>query len=631
MVYRARQVSTERIVALKIMRSPWEDHGESTKRFMREIRIQTRLNHPNLVKIIEGGIHENVRFLATELIEGGTLRNLCTAAEDSSNGDATNKGGMEESKVSGLVENIAAGLANLHEQGIVHRDLKPCNILITRSGIAKISDFGLSRGDHDTAMTRANQIVGTINYLAPEVLSGQSHAPPTDLFALGLITYELLTGTLPFRGRNIPEWIQLITECKPDPLSKRSPKCSAGLARLTMQLLRKVPEERPTASEVLSSLRGINPEEVQLASPLLAVAEALPRATLAPRVVTNAADSPSASSVSAGESPAPKEELSPRDLARLFEGYRFVRVLGKGGMGVVYEAVRSGSGERVAIKLIRPDILAHPTAVARFQREAKVLAGLMSTRIVRLLDSGCKGQWPYLVTEFLKGEDLAVRLKNQGPIRFVEGMSIFRAVAEGLAELHGHGIVHRDLKPSNIFITRSGSPRILDLGVSRQEGLTTLTTKGAFLGTLLYAPPEMLEGQAATSASDIFQFGAIFYEAFTGRRDFRSEDAAEHLVSRLSGQRAAASSAQSVTDVFRQCMRVDPGERYPNGAALFRALHGLEAGPRSRESVPGNGKKILSWLRRGIHAGSWILVILLVLATAITLMLLPELMRRTGL
>ena len=208
--------------------------------------------------------------------------------------------------------------------------------------------------------------------------------------------------------------------------------------------------------------------------------------------------------------------------------YDIVRIIGRGGMGTVYEALNTTIGKRVAMKFIDAGTAHNADTVARFQREAQAASAVESAHIVEIFDSGIseRGQ-PYIVMELLRGEDLGHRIKRCGRLDLPEALHVTGQILRGLYRAHKAGIVHRDLKPDNIFLVdRDDDPdfaKILDFGISkvRRGGDTpmhTLTRQGTVLGTPFYMSPEQAQAQPDVDArSDLWSVGAILYECLTGR------------------------------------------------------------------------------------------------------------------
>lgn len=190
-VYRGLDLRLDRPVALKIMDSRYAGDHQFMTRFQREARAVAKLKHPSLVAVYDQGVDGAHPFLVMELVEGGTLRELLVE-----------RGPMPPHAVAAVLGPVLDGLAVAHNQGLVHRDVKPENVLISDSGEVKIADFGLVRAIAEAKITSTSVILGTAAYLSPEQVSTGDAGPASDVYAAGILTYELLTGTTPFTGDN---------------------------------------------------------------------------------------------------------------------------------------------------------------------------------------------------------------------------------------------------------------------------------------------------------------------------------------------------------------------------------------------------------------------------------------------
>lgn len=207
--------------------------------------------------------------------------------------------------------------------------------------------------------------------------------------------------------------------------------------------------------------------------------------------------------------------------------YRIERLIGRGGMGAVYEATNIAIGKRVALKFLDRDAAKDADAVARFQREAEAAGVVESAHIVHIFDSGSSEDGrPFLVMELLSGEDLRSRLKREGRLPVADAIHITGQVLRALARAHAAGIVHRDLKPDNVFLCRRDDDptfvKLVDFGISkitrRETTLDTLTRRGVVLGTAFYMSPEQAQAlRDIDGRSDLFSVGAILFEALAGR------------------------------------------------------------------------------------------------------------------
>ena len=263
--------------------------------------------------------------------------------------------------------------------------------------------------------------------------------------------------------------------------------------------------------------------------------------------------------------------------------YEIVSRLGAGGMGEVWKAHDTRLGRFVAVKVLTGSN--EPEARRRLVREAQIASKLTHPNIATLHDVGTERDVDYLVMELLQGETLLDRLAK-GPLPPPEAFRVGHEIATALAHAHSLGFVHRDLKPSNIFLTASGT-KLLDFGLARSapsaagtdaSGLETasaLTTPGTVLGTAGYMSPEQVRGAPADSRSDVFSFGAVLYEALSGRRAFAGDTAVESLHAILRAEPPPLDTrggASGLAPLLGRCLAKDPADRFPSGVELAAAL-----------------------------------------------------------
>jgi len=254
-VYRARDTRLGRDVALKILPESFARETDRLRRFEQEARAVAALNHPNILAIHDIGEQNGSPYLVSELLDGESLRSAADAAA------------LPKSKTIEYGVQIAHGLAAAHEKGIVHRDLKPENIFVTRDGRIKILDFGLAKLTQKTGKdsnevtltsehTAAGVVMGTASYMAPEQVRGEAADPRTDIFALGAVLYEMLTGVRAFRRDTAAETMTAVLKEDPPELSSRGHAISAALERIVRRCLEKNPEQRFQSARDLSFALG---------------------------------------------------------------------------------------------------------------------------------------------------------------------------------------------------------------------------------------------------------------------------------------------------------------------------------------------------------------------------------------
>ncbi len=211
-------------------------------------------------------------------------------------------------------------------------------------------------------------------------------------------------------------------------------------------------------------------------------------------------------------------------------GYRIIRRLGQGGMGTVYEAEESGTGRRVALKLITPHVATSPYAVDRFRREGRIASGLDHPRCVFVLKADFADGLPYIIMELMPGETLRQHATRQGALRPDEAVLMILDVIEGLHEAHRLGVVHRDIKPSNCFLTADGRVKLGDFGLAKSlYEPSDLSASGQFIGTPDFASPEQIKGLPLDARADLYSVAATLYALLAGHPPFRGHNPAATL------------------------------------------------------------------------------------------------------
>ncbi|HEV2073437.1 MAG TPA: protein kinase [Thermomicrobiales bacterium] len=233
--YRGRDERLDRPVAIKILRSHYAQDETFVRRFGREARTAASVSHGNVVDVYDFGQHEDALYIVMQLIEGEDLKHLIEREAP-----------LDSSRVQPIIGQVLDGLQAIHEAGIIHRDIKPQNVLIGRDGIARVTDFGIAQAEEDSGMTTAGTTLGTAAYMAPEQAQAGRIMEATDLYAVGVVLYEMLTGFLPF---NAPTPVAIMLEhirTPPVPPSRRMPGrgITSSMDAVVLQALAKVPEDR---------------------------------------------------------------------------------------------------------------------------------------------------------------------------------------------------------------------------------------------------------------------------------------------------------------------------------------------------------------------------------------------------
>ena len=295
-------------------------------------------------------------------------------------------------------------------------------------------------------------------------------------------------------------------------------------------------------------------------------------------------------------------------------------LVGAGGMGEVYRARDTKLNRDVAIKVLLPAVAADAERLARFSREAQVLASLNHPNIAHIhgLEDGESG--PFLVMEFVDGPTLADRIA-QGPIAVDEAIAIARQIADALEAAHERGIIHRDLKPANIKVADDGTVKVLDFGLAKaldpaaasgsrvphanSPTITTpaMTQAGLILGTAAYMSPEQAKGRVVDKRSDVWAFGCVLFEMLTGRRAFGGEDVTDTIAAIVRGEpewnALPADTPPQIRLLLQRCLEKDRKARISDiGVARFLMNETIAAPSRRGARIAAIAPRARSWRQR---------------------------------
>ena len=263
--------------------------------------------------------------------------------------------------------------------------------------------------------------------------------------------------------------------------------------------------------------------------------------------------------------------------------YRLERLLGKGGMGVVFSAEHVALGDRVALKFLL-DQASHPSLEERFVREARAMFRMKSQHVAKVHDVGQHSGLRFIVLEFLQGETLDARIARLGPLGVEEAIGFMLQICDGIEEAHAMGVIHRDIKPENIFVIPSATGgellKVLDFGIAKVKTPSKeLTASFTTMGTLQYMAPEQARrAENADERSDIWALGAVFFRMLTGRHHYYEADTQAALVRALAMEIpipdpcALAPIPRDVGDVVLRCLRYAPDQRFRSVRELTDAL-----------------------------------------------------------
>jgi len=284
----------------------------------------------------------------------------------------------------------------------------------------------------------------------------------------------------------------------------------------------------------------------------------------------------------------PREELT---TGSTFAGrYQIIEELGKGGMGKVYKAVDTRIKEKIALKLIRPEISSDRNTLDRFGNELKLARKIAHKNVGKMFDINEEEGTHYITMEYVSGQDLKGLIRQSGQLAIGTTISIAKQICEGLSEAHKVGVVHRDLKPNNIMIDREGEVRIMDFGIARSMKTKGITGAGVMIGTPEYMSPEQVEGKEVDQRSDIYSLGVILYEMVTGKVPFEGDTPFAVGVKHKSEipedpGKFNAQVTHDLSHVIFKCLEKEKAARFQDAEELHAALQEVESELPITESV----------------------------------------------
>jgi len=545
-VYKAKHLATGRFVARKLIRDGALAGPAERARFRVEAAAAARVRHQNVVEVVEVGEHAGLPYFAMELIEGGTLA------------DRLDGRPVAVRDAAELIRTLAGAVHHAHERQIVHRDLKPANILLhvsspivsssaeermcsalgTRKlGTVKIADFGLAKRleAEATALTRDGAVLGTVGYMAPEQAAGRARevGPAVDVYALGAILYELLTGRPPFEADSQAQTIQQVLFTEPAPPTRVVEGVPRDLETVCLKCLEKEPGRRyATAGELAADLdRFLGGTAV--------------------------------SAVPVGEW---------ERLARLAsrDGYKLAAEIGRGPRSVVYRATLGPLDQPVAVKVFRAGSCTRDDWDGRLRRGAEQRAALSHPHLLPVLGAGWWDGAGYVAVEYVPQGNLA-GLLGPKPLPLGQVLHMVERVGEVAAYLHRQGVVHGNLKPANVLIAADGIPRVTDLHFC--GGLFLGPLDGAAAGSLA---PELFDGAEPRQNTDVYGLGLILYELLTGKPPFTDGDDARYR-DPVPPSQFRPDVHPALDTVCLRCLRKNPWRRYPRAFDLVKRVRGFRA------------------------------------------------------
>ncbi len=598
--------------------------ADNLSRFIEISKSLSKVIHPNVATVLDSGQLKNGQpYVAMEYLEGQDLTHRLAECR-----------ALPYMSVLQIAHQCCQGLAAAHAAGMLHLDLKPSNIFLCGEQV-KLLDFSMARWVKNP-LEGETPVTGTPEYWSPEQASGEPLDERSDLYSLGVVMFEALTGRLPFVSHSFSEVIASHLHDAPPLVVAPAglPPIPEGVKALLLRCLEKARERRfASAKELADAIERLRrplappprpssrpptpPRPLTPARPLTPGRPLTPpRPLTSPRPLTpappqRATPSPTpapqgtqlrGSPDSAEPVPRDDSESGVRPQGSVLGSYRLLELLGEGGMGRVYLAEHTKLGRKVAIKLLRSEYARNPNAVKRFFTEARAVNQINHEHIVEITDFIEDGDEKYCVMELLKGETLENALHTEGALPIQRVLTIALQVCKALAAVHRTGIVHRDLKPSNIFLTEMWGQRdfvkLLDFGVIKlaadaADRAACTTGVGAIVGTPEYMSPEQAAAKPIDHRSDLCSLGIVLYEMLSGRKPFAAKSYGDLLIKIMTVQPPRLKSVRqgvprALEELVHRCMEKDPGRRPASSDELLQALEAIaiEEGAELEQFVP---------------------------------------------
>jgi serine/threonine-protein kinase len=629
----------ERPCVVKIIRRDHASDKSFVARFLDEARVQAQLQHHGVAQILEASTDATGEpYVVVEYVEGRSLGEVRSKA--------SNLGArIEWCDAVAIGTSAAEALGHIHERtdamgqplGIVHRDLSPQNLMIAYGGDLKLIDFGTARGENRRCHTISGVVFAKPGYVAPEVAAGVSGDFRVDLYALGIMLWELLAGRRFLQG-DPTEHLALVAkdERKPPPVAALvgAPlELDDIIARLTahrvedryasaklaaqdlVKLLSKAPGlpngERGVRARIANLMYRIYPGEPAKSRAEFGSLVKAARWAAAEEAKTETHPRESQKPQEIAPPSVPASEAQPESIeGNLFAGtrYRILRTLGQGAMGVVYEAEHVDLLRRVALKVMSSEQTSSKVA-ASFRREAQAIARLCHPNLVMIHDFGeASGGRAWCAMELLRGETLEQRFSREGRLPFRDAVAVGILACRGLEAAHAIGVVHCDLKPANLFLSRTGpyedaevlggfagGVKILDFGIAKSTHdlgeSAPADGEFAIAGTPEYMAPEQACGARVDPRADVYALGSVLYELCTGRLPFVASSAVQlsEMKSKWApepmGVRSRALGIPALLDrVVMKALSPRPEDRYANASDFRQALEQVFAFPEQRRA-----------------------------------------------
>jgi serine/threonine protein kinase len=573
-VYKALHLLFNEVRALKVMDPSLTQREDFVRRFLREAFVARRLQHPNAVHVDDIDQTDDGRHcIVMEFIDGRMLRDVIER-----------EGPLPAARACSIVKQVASALAAAHKLGIIHRDIKPENIALVKSeqgDLVKVLDFGITKlregelkeeaGAMALTATGTVFAIGTPEYMSPEQVRLKELDGRSDLYSLGIVFYEMLTGELPFHAQSQAEWFLAHVGEAPKPLHECTAhlRLPTGVADLVMSMLEKEPVRRPAnGAAVIKAIEACEREGLLLAP-------------MAPAVGRTAGEKPRGEATTV---PAFFEGWKKGSL--IAQRYKILDQVAEVRMGPIYTALDSAAGGVCALKLVTPWNIPTADLINQLSEYYQRMQRFQHPHIVRTLELGqAEDGVLFLVTEYVRGANLRQIIEQETSLGVSRSCRIVWEIAFALDAGQQLGMMHGEIKPEHILLSgaaKSEQTKLLDFSLDRvKDALPELSDSdlpSGLLAPLHYLPPEKISGQPYLPASDIYSLGIVFYEMLTGRRPFEGSgiEIALRQVQEaplpVDQVRPELNIPPSVASLVMRMIQKDPNNRPPDARTLMEEI-----------------------------------------------------------
>jgi len=527
-----------------LLNQPVADDQRYLEALQREARLAAGLLHPNITAVHDFQVEGDSPYIIMEYVPD-TLSNHLQDGQP-----------LPYQRAVEIAIEICRGLSHAHGQGVIHRDIKPANILLDVNGDVKISDFGIARALASSTRSNTTNALGTPYYTSPEQWNNSNVDGRTDLYSLGILLYEMLTGSVPFKGDSLPAiFVQHLNDPIPGlPIVLDIPD---AIEAVILPALEKEPHDRFMDADEMESdlLDALLPSVAPVATSLGTNLENITRGK-----------------------------------------YQFLERIGSGPLSTVYRARDTGLDRVVAIKVLNQPVADDPVYLEALRGIARISATLDHPNITAVYDFEVAGDFAYLVMPYVP-DSLDKHLEGSRRIPYKRTVEIVTQVCFALSYAHEKGFLHDDIKSKNVFLTNQGDVKVSDFRLI-QVGADS-SDISFNVGSPNYMPPEHWQGRKADVRSDIYSLGVLMYEMLTGTLPFQSGSIASMYVQRQESHVPAIGPEleipEEVEAVLRTALQADPDDRFPSADAMIDALR------RASTSDEFEGRSLAAETQTGLN------------------------------